>query len=235
MESFPSTPTPAIAVQHFRSSSFLCFFARLSHLWLARQSSTRNLFGLSRFRSAGVVLTLCSLCAFLFILSCWTLDVLSAKDNESSQETRDEIADASCFSKLTLILLILRSVLKQSFISEVYIGLWYFYITIIIVILDIKLKISYFTPDAQSIGMSSCRFYFLLSFAGQLLCSSSWGALSNERSVICSAICQWPESRRTHNRTSLSHLRILGSLSVASYHSQGLRRKYTLSDEKTGL
>jgi hypothetical protein len=34
-------------------------------------------------------------------------------------------------------------------------------------------------------------------------------------SVICSAICQWSESRRTHNHTLLSHLRLLGSLSVA--------------------
>jgi hypothetical protein len=40
-------------------------------------------------------------------------------------------------------------------------------------------------------------------------------------SGICSAICQWLESRRTHNHTLLSHLRLLGSLSVASYDSQG--------------
>jgi hypothetical protein len=129
------------------------------------------------------------------------------------------------------------------------------------------------------------RFFFSLSFAGQLLCSSSWGALSDERtglqfavqsvsgqsrgglitihyclvwlpfpsplttrwdyggsiltrlhtgtlwredgSVICSAICQWSESRSTHNQTLLSHLRLLGSLSVASYDSQGLRWKYS--------
>jgi hypothetical protein len=45
-------------------------------------------------------------------------------------------------------------------------------------------------------------------------------------SVICSAICQWSESRKTHNHTLLSHLRLLGSLSVASYDSQGLRWKY---------
>jgi hypothetical protein len=55
-------------------------------------------------------------------------------------------------------------------------------------------------------------------------------------SVICSAICQWSESRRTHNHTWLSHLRLLGSLSVTSYDSQGLRWKYsTLSDQRTGL
>jgi hypothetical protein len=46
-------------------------------------------------------------------------------------------------------------------------------------------------------------------------------------SVICSAICQWSESRRTHNHTLLSHLRLLGSLSVISYDSQGLQWKYS--------
>jgi hypothetical protein len=55
-------------------------------------------------------------------------------------------------------------------------------------------------------------------------------------SVNCTAICQWSESRRTHNHTLLSHLRLLGSLSVTSHESQGLRWKYsTLSDERTGL
>jgi hypothetical protein len=46
-------------------------------------------------------------------------------------------------------------------------------------------------------------------------------------SVICSAICQWSESRRTHTHTLLSHLRLLASLSVASYDSQGWRWKYS--------
>jgi hypothetical protein len=46
-------------------------------------------------------------------------------------------------------------------------------------------------------------------------------------SVICSAICQWLESRRTRNHTLLRHLRLLGSVSVASYDSQGLRCKYS--------
>jgi hypothetical protein len=46
-------------------------------------------------------------------------------------------------------------------------------------------------------------------------------------SAICSAICQWSESRRTRNNALLSHLRLLGSLSVASYDSQRLRRKYS--------
>jgi hypothetical protein len=46
-------------------------------------------------------------------------------------------------------------------------------------------------------------------------------------SVFCSAICQWSESWRTHNHALLSHLRLLGSLSVASYDSQGLWWKYS--------
>jgi hypothetical protein len=70
------------------------------------------------------------------------------------------------------------------------------------------------------------RFFFFPSFAGKLLCSSSLGALSDDWSVICSAICQCSESRRTHNHTLLSHLRLLGSLSVA-YDLQGLRWKYS--------
>jgi hypothetical protein len=48
-----------------------------------------------------------------------------------------------------------------------------------------------------------------------------------EGSVICSAICRWSESQRTHNRTLLSQLRLADSLSVASYDSQGLRWKYS--------
>jgi hypothetical protein len=53
-------------------------------------------------------------------------------------------------------------------------------------------------------------------------------------SVICSAICQWSESRRTHNQTLLSDLRLLGSLSVASYDSQVLRWKYSNPPPKGG-
>jgi hypothetical protein len=48
-----------------------------------------------------------------------------------------------------------------------------------------------------------------------------------DESVICSAICQWSKSWRTHNHTLPSHLRLLGSLTVASYDSQGLRWKYS--------
>jgi hypothetical protein len=46
-------------------------------------------------------------------------------------------------------------------------------------------------------------------------------------SVVCSAICQWSESRRTHNHTVMTHLRLLGARSVASYDSQGLRWEYS--------
>jgi hypothetical protein len=46
-------------------------------------------------------------------------------------------------------------------------------------------------------------------------------------SIICRALCQWSESRRTHNHTLMSHLRPRGSLSVVSYDSQGLRWKYS--------
>jgi hypothetical protein len=63
-----------------------------------------------------------------------------------------------------------------------------------------------------------CRTIALLFVLGRPLWREDW-------SVICSAICQWSESRRTHNQTLLSYLRLLGSLSVASYDSQGLRWK----------
>jgi hypothetical protein len=65
-----------------------------------------------------------------------------------------------------------------------------------------------------------CRKIALLFVLGRPL---SW----EDGSVICSAICQSSESRRTHNHTLLSHLRLLGSLSVASYDSQGLRWEYS--------
>jgi hypothetical protein len=102
----------------------------------------------------------------------------------------------------------------------------------------------YFTTDGQSFSQyvfvsetplgPMTRFFFcrkiaLLFFLGRPL----WW---EDGCVICSEICQWSESPRTHNYTLLSHLRLLGSLSVASYDSQGLRWKYsTLSDERTGL
>jgi hypothetical protein len=104
---------------------------------------------------------------------------------------------------------------------------------------------SHFTIDGQSVCLGVghpfgahdqislfpffCRKIAWLFVLGRPLWREDW-------SVICSAICPWSESRRTHNHTLLSHLTPLGSLSVASYDSQGLRWKYsTLSDERTGL
>jgi hypothetical protein len=68
---------------------------------------------------------------------------------------------------------------------------------------------------------------FPFHFSGKLLCSSSMGRplWREDGSVSCSTICQWSKSRRTHNHTLLSRQRLLGSLSVASYDSQGLRWK----------
>jgi hypothetical protein len=65
-----------------------------------------------------------------------------------------------------------------------------------------------------------CRKIALLFILGRPL----W---QEDETVICSAICQWPESRRMHNHTLLFHLRLLASLSVTSYNSQGLRWKYS--------
>jgi hypothetical protein len=61
-----------------------------------------------------------------------------------------------------------------------------------------------------------CRTIALLFVLGRPL----W---REEGSVICSEIFQWSESRSTLNHTLLSHLRLLGSLLVASYDLQGLR------------
>jgi hypothetical protein len=76
------------------------------------------------------------------------------------------------------------------------------------------------TQDQTFLFLFFCRKIVLLFVLGLPL----W---REDGSVLCSAICQWSESRRTHNRTLLSHLRLLGSLSVASYDSQGLRWKYS--------
>jgi hypothetical protein len=95
---------------------------------------------------------------------------------------------------------------------------------------------SYFTTDSQSVSQSVCLGvghpfgahdqillfpFFPLTFALLLILGRPFWR--EDRFAICSAICQWSESRRTHNRTFLSYLRLLGSLSVASYDSQGLR------------
>jgi hypothetical protein len=50
-------------------------------------------------------------------------------------------------------------------------------------------------------------------------------------SVICCAICQWSESRRTHNHTLLS---LLGSLFIASYDSAGIMAEVSLPSSTWG-
>jgi hypothetical protein len=62
-------------------------------------------------------------------------------------------------------------------------------------------------------------------FSFSFLCSENCFASlwREDESVICSTICHWVSS----NHTLLSHLRPLGSLSVASYDSQGLRWKFS--------
>jgi hypothetical protein len=104
---------------------------------------------------------------------------------------------------------------------------------------SLKLKLLY---DWQSVSQyvlvsgtplgPMTRFYFpppLFFLAGKLLCSSSWGALFDQRTglqfVLQSASGQNREELITH--TLLSHLRLLGSLSVAWYDSQGLWWKYS--------
>jgi hypothetical protein len=63
---------------------------------------------------------------------------------------------------------------------------------------------------------------------GSILTRLHTGTLWREDgSAICSPICQRSESQRTHIHTLLSRLRLLGSLYVTSYDSQGLRWKYS--------
>jgi hypothetical protein len=69
-------------------------------------------------------------------------------------------------------------------------------------------------------SLSFCQKIALLFVLGHSL----W---REDGSIICGAICQWSGLQRTHNHTLLPHLRILRSLSVASYDSQGLRWKYS--------
>jgi hypothetical protein len=77
---------------------------------------------------------------------------------------------------------------------------------------------SYFTTDGRSVSMPWCRAHSgscsqLLSTVGMLLSEIcrlvSVGRLlwRDGGSVICSAITQWPESRRTRNHTLLSYLK----------------------------
>jgi hypothetical protein len=56
---------------------------------------------------------------------------------------------------------------------------------------EVTLRLMVSQPVSQSVsqcllvsGPKVTRFYFFLNFAGQLLCSSSWGALSDERTGL---------------------------------------------------
>jgi hypothetical protein len=88
---------------------------------------------------------------------------------------------------------------------------------------------SYFTTDDQSVSQYVLVSSFFLSFCWNIALLFVLGRPLRREvgSVICSTICQWSESRRTHNRTLLFHLKLLGSLSVASYGSQRLRWQYS--------
>jgi hypothetical protein len=78
---------------------------------------------------------------------------------------------------------------------------------------------SYFTTDGRSVSMSWCRAHSgtwdqILLPVGRML-PESCGLVSVERpfwredrSVICIAITQWSESRKTSNNTLLSYLRL---------------------------
>jgi hypothetical protein len=86
-----------------------------------------------------------------------------------------------------------------------------------------------FATNGQSASMSWCRAAplgprtrFYMFFSLTCTCFFFYCALSDERTGLYFAvhITHWSESRRTHNHILLSHLR-LGSLSVASYDSQG--------------
>jgi hypothetical protein len=117
------------------------------------------------------------------------------------------------------------------------IGLWRWYINITITILDMSwvelmlwqtvsrpIRLGFGQPfgayDQIFLFLFFCRTIAFLFVLGRPL----W---REDGSIICSAIYQWSESRRTHNHTLLFHLRLLGSLSVASYDSQGLRWEYS--------
>jgi hypothetical protein len=96
---------------------------------------------------------------------------------------------------------------------------------------------SYFTTDGQSVCLSVGHPFgahdqillFFLSFCRRIILLFVLGRplWREDGSVIRNAICQWTESRKTHNYILLSHLTLLGSLSVASYDSQGLQWKYS--------
>jgi hypothetical protein len=70
------------------------------------------------------------------------------------------------------------------------IGLWRWYVNITITILDIEVEVTLRLTVSQSVCLDMGNqfgahdHFFFLSFPGQLLCSSSWGALSDERTGL---------------------------------------------------
>jgi hypothetical protein len=92
---------------------------------------------------------------------------------------------------------------------------------------DLRSVSQYVLMSGTLLG-SMTRFYFFPFFCWKITLFVLGHPLWREDgSVIFSAICQCSESRRTDSYTLLSHLRLLGSLSIASYDSQGLRWKYS--------
>jgi hypothetical protein len=83
-----------------------------------------------------------------------------------------------------------------------------------------SLSRSCFTTDGQLVSMSWCwtplwgpwpdfsiSFFFCRKIA--LLFVLDRPLWREDRCIICSAICRWSESRRTHNHTLPSHLRLI--------------------------
>jgi hypothetical protein len=134
----------------------------------------------------------------------------------------DFLDSGGCYQTITILDVSLRDITAITFSSS---WAWLHWLS---------RRRSYFTTDGQSVclgvGHPFGAYDQILLFP--LFCRKIALFFVLERplwredgSIICSAICQWLESRRTHNHTLLCHLRLLGSLSVASYDSQGLRWK----------
>jgi hypothetical protein len=80
----------------------------------------------------------------------------------------------------------------------------------------VKVKVTLWLTVGQSVSMSWCQAHswthdqIITSFLSEICCPFSVGRplWREDGSAVCSAITQWPESRRTHNHTLLSHLRL---------------------------
>jgi hypothetical protein len=88
---------------------------------------------------------------------------------------------------------------------------------------------SYFVTDGQLASPSRCQAPRQIFITVGHLCSSYFGAPSLTRGQVCNLFVQFTvtlrsKSRRTHDHILLSHLRLLNSLFVSSYDSQGYGR-----------